>query len=303
MPWALLIHGLDQQQFPTRSKKRFQVPDFLALVETTSLSHQPLLIEVKRVPHSKATLKLQDSQVDLRANYASALNIPLVYAIYWEKLNGWTLNTPDTFERKSSTRKMPMTTAFEFDCSLILGDMSYFVPQSLTRVSCFDETIVSDTSVRHEEYGGLVSDIVMLGDKRIDMTNLESAAIDSMMTMKSRDAERADGKTKLVETPDENYMLKLSSWITRHLTNFNATPSEEYANVSAHVITELMEKLDCPKPPAEFVAQPSVTACRSAGKVTTATRPAPEPAAVTGHFLLAFDICGFDFLHAGSLTR
>jgi len=246
MPWALLIHGLDQQQFPTRSKERFQVPDFLVLAETTALSTQPLLVEVKRVPHQKATLKLQASQIDLCANYALALNVPLVYAIYWENLNGWTLNTPDTFERKSSTCRMPMTTAFELDCSLILGDVSYFVPHSLTRVSCFDNGAVSESSVRHENYGRLVSDVAVLGDKRVEMTSLESAAIDSMMTMKNRGVERADEKTQLVETPDEDYMLRLSSWITRHLAIFNTTPSEEYANVSAHVITDLMQKLDCP---------------------------------------------------------
>jgi hypothetical protein len=141
MPWAVLIHGLDQQQFPSRSKEKYQVPDFLTLVETTALSHQPLFVEVKRVPHQKTTLTLQDSQIALCESYASVLNIPLVFAIYWEKLNGWTLNTPDTFERKASTRKLPMTTAFEIDCGLILGDVSYLVPQSLTRVSRFDKKL------------------------------------------------------------------------------------------------------------------------------------------------------------------
>src|SRR5687767_9396215 len=37
MPWVQLIHGLDQQQIPTRSKDKYQVPDFLLLVETSSL--------------------------------------------------------------------------------------------------------------------------------------------------------------------------------------------------------------------------------------------------------------------------
>lgn len=79
------------------------------------------------------------------------------------------------------------------------------------------------------------------------MTTLESAALDSMLAMKLRsEKDKGDGVTELVETTDEVYILKLSSWITRHIGLFNSTPSEVYANISAHVITDLMRKLDCP---------------------------------------------------------
>ncbi len=245
MPWSLLIHGLDQQQFPSRSKESFQVPDFLMLVETTALTHQPLLVEVKCVPRQKETLKIQGSQIDLCQNYATALNIPLVFAIYWEKLSGWTLNTPDTFKGKASTRKLPMTKAFEFDCSLILGDVSYFVPQSLTRISRFDKKGVSESSVRHEKYGRLVSDVAVLGNNRIEMNRRESAAIDSMVPMNIDEKRLANGQTELLKNLNENYMLKLSSWITRHLSLLNTKPTEQYANVSAHVISDLMNNLGC----------------------------------------------------------
>lgn len=247
MPWALLIHGLNQQQFPAQSKHKFQVPDFLMIVETTALTHQPLLVEVKRVPHQKQTIKIQGSQFALCENYASALNVPIVYAIYWEKFNGWTLNTPDIFERKSSNRKLPMLMAFELDCGLILGDVSYFVPRTLTRISGFDEIKVDEPYVRHDKYGRMVSDVAILGEKKVTLNSLESGAIDSMLTMKTRDIKRHKNRTtEIVESPEENYMLKLSSWITRHLMTFNITPTEEHSNVSAHVISELMEKLGCP---------------------------------------------------------
>src|SRR5882724_6540185 len=59
MPWVKLIHGLDQQQFPGGSKEEYQVPDFLMLVETSALKHQPLLVEVKRVQRGKQSLKLK----------------------------------------------------------------------------------------------------------------------------------------------------------------------------------------------------------------------------------------------------
>jgi hypothetical protein len=247
MPWVQLIHGLDQQQFPSRSKEKYQVPDFLMLVETSAFTHQPLLVEVKRVPREKRTLKLQDSQVSLCQQYASALNIPLVFAVYWEFLSAWTLNTVDTFESKTSSRKLPMTTAFELDCSAILGDISHLVPPSFVRLSRFTKRDVTADCVQHHEYGRLLSDTVILGEKRADMTSLESAAIDSMLAMKLRSQKNVgDGVTELVETTDEIYMLKLSSWITRHIGLFKTTPSEQYANMSAHVITDLMKKLDCP---------------------------------------------------------
>ena len=248
MPWVQLIHGLDQQQFPQRSKEKYQVPDFLAIVETSALTHQPLLVEVKRVARQKQTLKLQESQVTLCQRYASTANIPLVYAVYWDKFSAWTMNTIDSFETKTSTRKLSMTKAFELDCSAILGDVSYLVPHPLVRQSRFTKRDVTLECVRHEEYGRLLSDTVILGDRRVEMTSLESAVIDSMFTMRRVSEKPAgDDETELLETTDELYMLKLSSCITRHIGLFRTEPSEQYSNLSAHVVADLMKKLDCPE--------------------------------------------------------
>jgi len=247
LPWVIMIHGLDQQQFPSYSKEIYQVPDFLMILETSARSHYPLIVEVKRVPKQKRTLKIQKSQFALCKSYAAILDIPLVYAIYWEKLNGWTLNTPDIFEQKASCFKLPLATAFEFDCSLIMGDLSYLVPESLIRVSLFNKNTTSSTSIRHEKYGSLVSDMAILKKIQIELIGVESAAIDSMMTMKTKCVERcSNDETKLIETLDNNYMLKLSSWITRHLAILKTQPTEQNANISANVITGLMEKLGCP---------------------------------------------------------
>ena len=86
MPWVQLIHGLDQQQCPQSSKEEYQVPDFFVIVETSALIHRPLLVEVKRVPRERQSLKLNRSQVALCEHYVSALNIPLVYVVYWDML-------------------------------------------------------------------------------------------------------------------------------------------------------------------------------------------------------------------------
>lgn len=69
----------------------------------------------------------------------------------------------------------------------------------------------------------------------------------SVITMKNRDEKRFNnGQTELLENPDGNYMLKLSSWITHHLALFNKTPTEQNANISAYVISNLMNNLGCP---------------------------------------------------------
>jgi hypothetical protein len=246
MPWVQLIHGLDQQQFPLRSKSKYQVPDFLVIVETSALTHQALLVEVKRVRREKDTLNLRKSQVGLCQQYASTVNLPLLYAVYWDKFSAWTLNTIDTFEIRSSTRKLAMTRAVELDCSAILGDVSHLVPPSLVRVSRYTKHEVTPSCVQHEKYGRLLSDVAVLGQKRVQMTTVESAAIDSMLVMKPRSQQNVgDGVIEITTTIDEIHILKLSSWITRHIGLLQEDPNEEYSNISAHVIADLMEKLGC----------------------------------------------------------
>jgi len=121
-----------------------------------------------------------------------------------------------------------MTLAFELDCSSILGDNSYFVPQSLFRVSRFSTENSPNALAKHDKYGYRLSDVVKLGDRTVKMTLLESAAIDSMMDMKTiKKTTPVDGVTELAETPDENYVPKLSSWITRHIAIFQSEPSEK----------------------------------------------------------------------------
>jgi hypothetical protein len=247
MPWVKLIHALDQQQFPSRSKSEYQVPDFLVLVEATDFGHKPLLVDVKRVPQDKRKLKLQGAQCDLSERYAATLNAPLVHAVYWEFLSGWTMNTPDTFETKSSSRKLSIEKAFEFDCSAILGDISHIVPESLKRALRFSQQDTACAAVFHEQHGRLVSDTATLGERQVVMTGIESAALDSMLAMKETGLSvLGESEVELTETLASVYVLKLSSWITRHLSLLNTEPSEELSNVSAQVIVDLMKKLGCP---------------------------------------------------------
>jgi hypothetical protein len=176
-------------------------------------------------------------------NYAAALGIPIVYAVFWKQFDAWTLNTPDTFRHCSSVRKLTIIDAIEHDCGSILGDVSYLMSQSLTRVSTYIKDGESESGVQHEDYGRLVSDLAILGENRIEMSSVESAAIDSVAMSRRSSIATESGRTELIEAPDGNHMLKLSSWITRHLSKFGETPTVQNAAVSAHIISGLMEKL------------------------------------------------------------
>jgi hypothetical protein len=157
------------------------------------------------------------------------------------------MNTPDSFERKASSYKISMTTAFELDCSAIVGDVSHLILPGLVRISRFSKNNVTENCVRHEKYGKRLSDVAILDGIKVQMESLESAAIDSMMTMRVHTVtEFENGETELTETPDETYFLKLSSWVTRHLALFQTEPSDKLANMSAFYITEFMKKLGCP---------------------------------------------------------
>lgn len=245
MPWVRLIHGLDQQQFPSRSKSEYQVPDFLMLIETSELTVQPLVVEVKRVSGDKTTLKVSKSQIELCQVYTDTIRLPLVYAIYWEKFYTWTLNTPDVFEGKSATSKLGIAAAIEYDCGAILGDISYLISPTLTREVQFDLSVISEDSIRHKKYGTLLSDAVTLDGKRVELTPVETAAIDAMLSMSTVERRRDGDKTTLLERLDDVYLLKLSASITRHLAMIGLQPTDESSNMSVHVITEVMDKLDC----------------------------------------------------------
>lgn len=247
MPWSMLIHALSQQQFPLRSKAAFQVPDFLAIVETTSLSQEPVLVEVKRVTNQKQTLKLSNSQLALTQEYASCLGLPLVYVIYWDKLQAWTVNTPDSFERRTSSKRLHMLRAFEFDCSLIFGDVSFFVVNPLSRVRVFTRCAVDGPAVVHRDFGNCISDKLTVDGQRYELTALESSALDSIIPMNQIDSAKDGDITTCTEGTDERFLIKLSNWITRHLAIYELSPDERHANMFAHVITEFTKRVGIPQ--------------------------------------------------------
>ncbi len=247
MPWSHLLHGLSQRQVPSRSKETLQVPDFTAFIETSTFRSEPLLIETKRVTGNKQTLKLRKTQVEPTLTYTNTLGIPLVYATYWDLCGAWTLNTLDSFESNSSTYKIALATAFEFDCSLIFGDVFYLITQQIHRVRTFSTEPIDSPPVVHETFGGLLSDEVTIDDKTHSLSGVEPAVLDSMFAFAETDVSHDQHRTTITSETREIFCFKFSAWITRYLSLYRIAPDEPHANAAGHVILELMKKLDIPR--------------------------------------------------------
>jgi hypothetical protein len=248
MPWTRLLHGLSQRQVPTQSKTNFQVPDFYAVIETSTLTFEPLLIEVKRVTGEKQSLKLRKSQVTPTKAYADVLGIPLVYAIYWDSLGAWTLNTIDSFEKKSSTFKISNSAAFEFDCSLIFGDVCYLVTQQLRRSQTFTTLApVESLHVIHESFGRLISDEIDVDGKSTSLSGVQPAILDAMLGFTETSVTKDGPRTNIRSTIHDNFLFRLSAWITRYLGLCKIAPTEPYTNAAAHEIIRLMEQIGIPQ--------------------------------------------------------
>ncbi len=73
---------------------------------------------------------------------------------------------------------------------------------------------------------------------------IESSVIDSSIKMKIFDTKKDGNKTTITEKSDNNYFLKLSTVILRHLAVFGAELNDQYANTSRRIIIEFFNKLN-----------------------------------------------------------
>jgi hypothetical protein len=245
LPWTVLLHGLEQNQLPVASKSQYQVTDFLVLAETTSLAHVPLIVEVKRVAAKKRSLSIRSNQALLSEQYSEKIGIPLLYATYWDGFGVWTVNTPDSFEQKSSRRKLEMLRALELDCSGAFGDVSYLISPPITRTLTFSAKR-DIAKAQHRKHGTLQTDLVTKGDHQIELELMQSAAFDAIFEMKESDVSKVGDTTTVSEFLHNTCLLKLSWWVSRHLAMFGALPEPKYVNMSMYMIAELTEQLGIP---------------------------------------------------------
>lgn len=243
IPWVKLIHGLSQLQLPIESKNMYQVPDYNLIYETSNLSEKSILIEIKSVKGDKSTLALMEKQVNALKKYADIQNTTIVIAIFWNKVNSWTINSLESFEPKAKKLKITLIEAIKNDLSIIAGDLTFIIPK-LYRKSIFDSSIDDDSKIGHENYGVQISDSISIdNNKYISIETLESAILDSSINFKEINKKIDGTKTSIIEESDNIYSYKLSSLMLRFLSMM---PSElqnaETRGLSKIAVIEFMKK-------------------------------------------------------------
>lgn len=245
LPRLKLVHSLDQNQLPLQSKEIYQVPDHIILYETATKTIRPIIIEVKSVKGGKQAVKVMSKQLDACVRYARILNVVLLYAIFWEKYQFWTLNTIENFERKIKTHTITLLNAAKNDLSAILGDFTFIVNRSLYRKTICDKSVTDPSIPKHTKYGSVIEDKLSFDLKTyIDLEPIESAVIDAYIKMEKFDIKSKGNKTILIERSSGNYLYKLSTIIARHIAVFGSKFDEILTNVSGQTIFKLMKKLN-----------------------------------------------------------
>jgi Holliday junction resolvase len=245
LPWVTLVHGLQQNQFPPLSKEKYQVPDYLCIFENAKKNEIPVLIEVKSVNGDKKSIEIMKRQINALRSYASCMDLPIIIAIYWEKYGFWTHVPIDVFEEKTKKYKITMEDAYKSDVSPIFGDVSFIVNQPIYRKTTYGDA--NGENPVHEKYGCVLSDSISSdGTNYVDISQIDSAIVDALINMKVESEKKDQGETIVIEKSNNNYVVKLSNWVIRHLGVFRVEPSFKNADISRRLIIELMKKINIP---------------------------------------------------------
>lgn len=130
---CLIIHKLEQEQFPGLSREKYQVPDFLAVFDFHGRT-VTTLIEVKTT--SDVRLKPFTNAYYCRlANYASLLNLPLLIAWRIERLDLWCLFELERMKKKRTAFHINFQTAMNNSLLGILLDDVIFTVKRGNKVS------------------------------------------------------------------------------------------------------------------------------------------------------------------------
>jgi len=240
-----LIHNLEEKQSPTISKLFYQVPDYMLFYETATEEIKPILLEVKSMAGQKESLKLMKKQVLLLHNYANILNRPLLFAVYWTKLNTWTLNTIDQFEEKEKIFKISILKAIKNDISIILGDVFHIIPPVFRKI-VFDKSINNNSKV--DLLNGNVNikrcELSTDGIHYEEIEIIESMMLDFSVKMKQVSVQENELYKEVIEQSDETYYVKLSNQILTLLPVLKDALKKDVIPAAALYILKFMGKMD-----------------------------------------------------------
>lgn len=225
LPWVDLIVPLGQEQYPEESKESIQTPDYEVSYQAGSKDNiSKILIEVKLVNDDKETFNLQKYKYDVLKKYQDNSKEPLLFAIFWRRYMIWTVNSIESFLKKSSEYKITFEEAIRNDLSAIMGDYSYVFRKDAYRKSkCNNiENIDSEYFHFHEELGrityeGLSMDLTYYEK----LSFLESPVLDCAFDFKEINRKNIDkSDTEIIEKLDFKkgmYVYRLSYLILKYL--------------------------------------------------------------------------------------
>ena len=173
---ASLIHKLDQQQAPLKSREIYQVPDLLIQFENTG----PLLIEVK--VKKGQTLSFKPDYLARLEAYAELLNMPLLIA--WKHHGLWTLFEARHLVKARKNFNIKFEDALRDNLlGILAGDLAYKIAHGAgVRFRCKKEellsvekegsTISEQWQMRVDEVGFLVANGEPVEHLDTDVTSL-----------------------------------------------------------------------------------------------------------------------------------
>ncbi len=172
-----LIHKLEQEQFPSLSKEKYQVPDFLAVLNISN-KDIPVLVEVKKTTDVKIR-PFASSYHSKLTNYANLLQLPLLIAWHIERLNLWCLFDVERMQKKRTAFHIDFDTAMNNNLLGVLFDdvIIRLKPGNkiLFRVRKESGSEIRDTSTgKLKRFSGIMEEIVFVSARNQEVV-LDSA--------------------------------------------------------------------------------------------------------------------------------
>ena len=118
---CIIIHKLDQKQYPPESNDKFQVPDLFACFVKDD-ARVPVLIEVKS--SNKKKLSWKESYFNKLKDYSALMGLPVLVA--WKFYRIWSLVHIDCFEKARTNYHLTFGEAMKHNLlSHLAGDFVY----------------------------------------------------------------------------------------------------------------------------------------------------------------------------------
>lgn len=231
LPWIKNINGLQQEQ-EKHHKETYQTPDYSLLVENSNHKNFPILVDVKTVTGEKESCEIMPKQMHTLRAYARDHQMPLLFAIYWERFGYWTHTSFKNFGGKKNNR-ITWREAISNDLSHALSDYSYIINKSFYRKTLFSKikpVEPSAESVHHGYFSEIFVGTELDNLKSFDI--ITSSAIDAIF--KSRIiSQRAidESTTEVIEIFENARIIKISNWLINFINIWNFSPDEKFGDM------------------------------------------------------------------------